>query len=131
MKNYIFTLVFFAAALLTVDANAQTKIRKSSKPADEYPYPHDIPKPHFSVRPIKAPTQVSYDGSTTVFTVNFPQNSNGGTVEVLRNGAKVAGITAGGGTTFSCRLKDYGVGDYNIIVSRDNTVVYSKNITVR
>ena len=57
--------------------------------------------------------------------------AEGGTVEVFCNGAKVTGITAGGGTTFSCILKDYGEGDYDIIVSSGNTVVYSRNIIVR
>lgn len=79
----------------------------------------------------QTPVNVSYDSSTTVLTVNFPQNSNGGTVEVFRDGVKVSAMTAGGGTTFSCMLDDYGEGEYDIIVNRGNTVLYSKNVSIR
>lgn len=46
------------------------------------------------------------------------------------NGSKVAGIITGGGTTFSCTLKDYGLGNYNIIVSDKKTVIYTKNVVI-
>jgi hypothetical protein len=52
-------------------------------------------------------------------------------VEVYRDGAKVAGITANAGTTFSCVLREYGEGNYTVIVSSGNTVVDSRNFTVR
>jgi len=129
MKKILLAAAIIAVSGAMTELSAQISTNSRDSEGDggrNYPLPHKKPKPN-------KPTYINafYDSSTTVLTVNFPQNSNGGTVEVLRNGAKVAGITAGGGTTFSCRLKDYGVGDYNIIVSRDNTVVYSKNITVR
>ena len=63
--------------------------------------------------------------------MKYPSNSQGGTVDVYHNGAKVAGITANGGTTFSCTLRDYGTGDYNVIVSNGNTVIDNKNYTVK
>jgi len=46
------------------------------------------------------------------------------------NGSKVAGITTGGGTRYSCMLKDYGAGNYNIIVSNKKTVIYTKNVVI-
>ena len=100
-----------------------------SKPTE---FEHEVPFPHKSIKPHKpVSTSVTYNDVSTVLTVNFPSNAEGGTVEVFCNGAKVTGITAGGGTTFSCILKDYGEGDYDIIVSSGNTVVYSRNVIVR
>ena len=75
--------------------------------------------------------RVSYDASSTVLTVQFTSNLHGGTVDVYRDGAKVAGITANSGTTFSCVLREYGEGNYSVIVSNGNTVIDSKNFTVR
>lgn len=74
---------------------------------------------------------VSYDTASTTLTVKFPSNSQGGTVEVYRDGEKVAEITANAGTSFGCILREYGEGNYNVIVSNGNTVVESKNFTVR
>lgn len=74
---------------------------------------------------------VSYDTASTTLTIKFQSNSQGGTVDVYRDGAKVAGITANDGTTFSCVLREYGDGNYNVIVSNGNTVVESKSFTVR
>ena len=93
---------------------------------------HSFPKPHGCVIPHK-PTAaiVSYNAVSTILTVKFQSNSQGGTVEVFRDGTKVAGITANAGTTFSCVLREYGVGNYNVIVSNGNTVIDSKNFTVR
>lgn len=73
---------------------------------------------------------VSYEDSSTLLTVDFPFNTEGGTVEVFCDGSKVAGITTGGGTMFSCTLQDYGLGNYNIIVSDKKTVVYTKNVVI-
>jgi hypothetical protein len=88
-------------------------------------------RPHFSTRPGNKSATITFDATSTTLTVKFPSNSQGGTVEVYRNGAKVADITTNGGTTFSCRLREYGTGNYNVIVSNGNTVVDSKNYTVR
>ena len=73
---------------------------------------------------------VSYEDSSTLLTVNFPFNTEGGTVEVFCDGSKVAGITTGGGTMFSCTLQDYGTGNYDIIVSDKKTVIYTKNVII-
>lgn len=92
-----------------------------------------LPLPHNSVLPgsINKSATVSYNSLSTVLTVKFRNFSQGGTVEVYRDGAKVAGITTKGGTTFSCRLREYGAGNYTVIVSNGKTVVDSKNFTVR
>jgi hypothetical protein len=89
-------------------------------------------KPSHCIRPVKNTTySVSYNSATTNLTVDFRENSSTYQVEVFRNGSKVAGMSASGNTTFSCTLKDYGEGDYDIIVSSGNTVVYSRNIIIR
>ena len=87
--------------------------------------------PKSSVRPHKTSAIVSYDEASTMLTVQFSPNSHGGTIDVYRDGVKVAGITANSGTTFSCILREYGDGNYNVIVSNGNTVIDSKNFTVR
>lgn len=110
-----------------VSASAQRYKRMCCNPNEK----HTIWTPKFSVRPHSASASVSYDAASTTLTVKFPSNSQGGTVEVYRDGAKVAGISTKGGTTFSCRLHEYGAGNYNVIVSNGNTVVDSKNFTVR
>lgn len=110
-----------------VSASAQRYKRMCCNPNER----HVGLKPRFSARPHRASASVSYDAASTTLTVKFPSNSQGGTVEVYRDGAKVAGITTNGGTTFSCRLREYGAGNYNVIVSNGNTVVDSKNYTIR
>ena len=110
-----------------VSASAQRYKRMCCNPNER----HVGLKPRFSVRPHSASASVSYDAASTTLTVKFPSNSQGGTVEVYRDGAKVAGISTNGGTTFSCRLHEYGAGNYNVIVSNGNTVVDSKMFTVR
>jgi len=111
-----------------VSASAQRYRRMSNNPDER----HIGLKPRFSTRPsVQETAAVSYDAKSTVLTVKFPYNNNGGTVEVYHNGAKVAGVTANGGTTFSCKLRDYGTGNYNVIVSNGNTVIDSKYFTVK
>ena len=90
---------------------------------------HDAPLPHRSIR-LHKPV-VSYDEASTILMVKFSSSSHGGMVDVYRDGEKVAGVTANSGTTFSCILREYGDGNYNVIVSNGNTVIYSKNFTVR
>ena len=83
-------------------------------------------------RNIKQPSaNVSYDAMTTILNVDFPANSLGGTVEVFKNGSRIGAMTSGAGTTFGCVLMDYGVGQYSVIVTHGNTVLYSKNIEVK
>ena len=110
-----------------VSASAQRYKRLCNKPDER----RIGALPKFSVRPQRASAAVSYDAASTTLTVKFPSKSQSGTVEVYRNGAKVAGITTNGGTTFSCRLREYGTGNYTVIVSNGKTVVDSKNFTVR
>lgn len=119
--------------LATIQAHAQNEQREQNGYGENGIDPDLWPGPVGKIinKPIKSSVNVSYNISTTVLTVSFSSISNGGTVEVYRDGVIVAGITAGGGTTFSCLLNDYGEGDYYIIVSQGNTVVYSKNITIR
>ena len=74
---------------------------------------------------------VNYDTASTTLTVRFQSNSQGGTVEVYHDDEKVAGITANSGTTFSCILREYGEGNYNVIVSNGNTVIDAKKYTVK
>ena len=130
MKKYIFGIAFIASLLSAADSSAQC--RGISKKHSDSKDPYNVPEPHLSIRPHRQnPIHVSYDESSTILTVDFSHCSNGGTVEVYRDGVKVSAMTAGGGTTFSCVLNDYGEGDYDIIVSRGNTVVYSRNVIVR
>lgn len=112
--------------LATIQATAQQRCQSKSQSTDKGKW---YPDPMRKI--VRNPVHVSYDESSTILTVDFSHRSNGGTVEVYRDGVKVSAMTAGGGTTFSCMLNDYGEGDYDIIVSRGNTVVYSRNIIVR
>ena len=94
----------------------------------------DIGRPHGCIRQIHkkvATVNVSYDAMTTILNVDFPANSLGGTVEVFKNGSRIGAMTSGAGTTFGCVLMDYGVGQYSVIVTHGNTVLYSKNIEVK
>ena len=101
-----------------------------SRSADGHKHWTDLPLPHKSIVPHwTKPATIKFDEASTILMVNFP--SNGGTVEVYRNGAKVAGTTSNGGTTFSCILREYGTGNYSVIVSSGNTVIDNKNFTVR
>ncbi len=85
--------------------------------------------PKFSVRPQRASAVISYDAASMVLTVKFPPK--GGTVTVTHNGTQVASMTAGSGTTFRSELRQYGTGNYTVIVSNGKTVVETKNYTVR
>lgn len=125
MKKII-TLSF---ALLATFYSAEAQ-RQFKKCTSDKIYP-PIHRPHFSKRPDSRAITVSFDASSTVLTVKFPSNSQSSTAEVFREGMKVTGVTANGGTTFSCKLRDYGTGNYNVIVSSGNTVIDSRNYTVK
>ncbi|MBQ3657487.1 MAG: hypothetical protein II956_11670 [Bacteroidales bacterium] len=129
MNKKVFITTTFVM-LATIHANAQN-VSNGYGVAGIDPTKFPDPTRKIINEPIKPSVNVSYNISSTVLTVSFSSISNGGTVEVYRDGVIVAGISAGGGTTFSCMLNDYGEGDYYIIVSQGNTVVYSKNITIR
>jgi len=132
-KYYVLPMVITAISVLSTESYGQRNVCCSTAGSNSQDGGHwRIGRPH-GCRKYKhqETVHVSYDESSTILIVYFSQYSEDSTVEVFCNGAKVTGITAGGGTTFSCILKDYGEGDYDIIVSRGNTVVYSRNIIVR
>ena len=75
--------------------------------------------------------RVSYNFMSTVLNVSFPSNSQGCKVEIYRNGAKVINAAAPAGASLSYVLRNYGVGNYTVVVSSGKTVVYSNNVTVK
>ena len=115
--------------MIAASINAEAECGTKNYPIDPTNWP--INRPHQSPKKFGTTATVTFDAASTVLTVEFPSNSRGGAVEVFRDGVKVAGITTKGGTTFSCTLRDYGTGGYNVIVSNGNTVIDSKNFTVR
>jgi hypothetical protein len=117
------------AAMMLVFVSGVASAQKDCTNTNNGVNVHSVPRAHRSIRPHK-PT-VSYDEASTTLTVRFQSNSHGGTVEVYHDEEKVAGITANSGTTFSCILREYGEGNYNVIVSNGNTVVESKSFTVK
>jgi hypothetical protein len=82
----------------------------------EYKRPHRCPKHH-------KPT-ISYNTSSTALTVNFPA-ANGGKVEIYRNGSLVVSANAPAGSTLNYVLRNYGAGDYTVVVSCGNTAIYN------
>ena len=85
-------------------------------------------RPHLCPR--QQPAIVNYNSSTTQLKVDF-KTSQGGRVEIYRNGVKVVNTSAPAGTNLSYVLRNYGKGEFTIIVSQGNTVVYSKQVTVK
>lgn len=113
------------------ETSAQTRRGMMSTPPGQGDWT-TLPRPHRSHKPHRgSAANVTYEATSTVLTVKFLSNSQGGTIEVFHDGAKVAGVTTNGGTTFSCTLREYGTGNYNVIVSNGNTVIDSKNYTVK
>ena len=117
------------AAMMLVFVSSVASAQKDCTNTNNGVIGHRSPRQHRSIRPHK-PT-VSYDEASTALTVKFQSNSQGGTVEVYHDDEKVAGITANSGTTFSCILREYGEGNYNVIVSNGNTVMESKSFAVK
>ena len=74
---------------------------------------------------------VTYDASSTALTVKFPTANCGGKVEIYRYGAKVVSANAPAGATLCYMLRNYGRGNYTVMVSSGNTVVYSRSIMVK
>lgn len=132
----ILTIAMLIAAGTAMDVSAQIRpnlnINTTCKAEGKYGNQKILPIPHRSHKPHRgSAANVTYEAASTVLTVKFLSNSQGGTIEVFHDGAKVAGVTTNGGTTFSCVLRDYGTGSYNVIVSNGNTVIDSKNYTVK
>lgn len=127
MKRIVIIAAFIAAAGAMTNASAQVLTMSNDKKNKIGTGDNHLP--HRSVRLHKP--LVSYDEASTMLIVQFSSHSHGGTVEVYRDGEKVAEVTANSGTTFGCVLREYGDGNYNVIVSNGNTVIYSKNYTVQ
>lgn len=122
------TIILFAALFAAgFNADAQGLSKKHNSCGIVPPF-H---RPHFSVRSGGKSATISYDEASTMLMVNFSSNSHGSAVEVLHDGAQVADITANSGTTFSCILRDYGEGNYTVIVFSSSTVIETKNFTVK
>ena len=86
--------------------------------------PHKCPKPigHNSV---------AYNASTTALTVKFSSNGQGGKVEIYHNGAKVVNVAVPAGASLNYVLRNYGKGEFRIIVSSGNNVVYKNCVIVK
>lgn len=76
------------------------------------------------------PVSATYNSCSTLLTVKFPI-TNGGKVEIYRNGVKVVNTSAAAGASLSYVLRNYGKGNYTIIVSCGNTVVYDNNVVIK
>ena len=126
MKKVFLMAAIFAVSGVTANTSAQTMgdVIVNSNGDIEHPRPHKSPKPN--TKP-----QVSYNSTSTVLNVTFSASSQGGKVEIYRNGVKVVNITAPAGASLSYVLRNYGKGDYTVIVSQGNTVVYSNCVTVK
>ena len=85
---------------------------------------HKCPKPNHVPR-------VSYNSTSTVLNMSFPGNSQGGRVEIFRNGIKVVNATVPAGASLNYVLRNYGKGEFTVIVSQGNTVVYSNSVIVK
>lgn len=121
--------VFLMAALFAVSsASAQTTGSGTSgsdnNDDSRFHMPHKCPKPN--TKP-----QVSYNSASTVLNVLFSGNGQGGKVEIYRSGVKVVNTSAPADASLSFVLRNYGKGDYTVIVSSGNTVVYSNYVTVK
>lgn len=91
--------------------------------------PPIIKKNVYVKRPNVQPT-VIYNATTTMLTVKMPAITSG-KVEIYRNGVKVVDATATAGSNLSFVLRNYGNGNYAIIVRQENTVVYSSSVEVK
>ena len=89
-----------------------------------YQPPHKCPKPNHTPR-------VSYNPASTVLNVSFPGNWQGGKVEIYRNGTRVVGVKAQAGASLCYTLRNYGKGEFTIIVSQGNMVVYRGSYNVK
>ncbi len=76
------------------------------------------------------PASATYNSGSTELTVNLPA-TNGGKVEIYRNGTLVVSVNASAGATLNYILRNYGTGNYTVVVSCGNTVVYSNSVEVK
>ena len=88
------------------------------------------PRGYFIKRPgLNIPTAI-YNAPTTELTVKMPAITSG-KVEIYRNGVKVVDAAATAGASLSYVLRNYGKGNYAVIVRQGNTIVYSSNTNVK
>ena len=125
MKKALLTIAFLIVAGTTINASAQIYRLLCRKIGDKEMTAPQRNWHHHS----KISVFVSYDAASTVLTVKFPPK--GGTVTVTHNGTQVASMTAGSGTTFRSELRQYGTGNYTVIVSNGKTVLETKNYVVK
>ena len=118
----VMALIIFSSA--TETAISQTCGKQPETVRIELPQPHRCQQ-------IKKTPQVSYNFASTVLNVSFPGNGQGGKVEIYRNGVKVVNTSAPAGASLSYVLRNYGAGDYTIVVSQGNTVVYSRTMKIK
>lgn len=128
MKKVFLMAAILAVSGLMAEVSAQTTGETDSGNGNSYDIFHH--KPHKCPKPSKTP-QVSYNSSSTVLNVSFPTNGQGGKVEIYRNGIKVVNTTAPAGTSLCYMLRNLGKGEFKIIVSQGNTVVYYGNYVVK
>lgn len=129
MKN--FKLIIGGGVLLSCITTKSFALQEKQLTIDGTPvYKDDYYRPHRCPKTNK-PITTDYNATSTALSVKFPSNGQGGQVEIYRNGAKVVGTSAPAGTSLSYVLLNYGKGNYTVIVSSGNTVVYSENMRVK
>lgn len=119
-------LIFFATLMITCShlsaQNVVSKSNRNTNPVITLPTPKGMAK---GCKPA-----VSYNSASTALTVKFPA-TGGGKVEIYRNGAKVVNVNAAAGAMLSYTLRNYGRGNYTVLVSSRNTVVYCRSMNVK
>lgn len=82
------------------------------------------------VKRLNTKPTVIYNASTTTLTVKMPAITSG-KVEIYRNSVKVVDATVAAGANLSFVLRNYGKGNYTIIVRQKNSVVYNRSMKVK
>ncbi|MBR2194796.1 MAG: hypothetical protein IJ911_04205 [Salinivirgaceae bacterium] len=125
MKN---SKVFIGGVLLltsiTTNSFAEYNTQGTNTMENFTQRPHKCPKPVVEAK-------VSYNPASTVLNVSFPGNWQGGKVEIYRNGTRVVGVKAQAGASLCYTLRNYGKGEFTIIVSQGNMVVYRGSYNVK
>lgn len=115
-----------AALMFAMSASAGTYPDGDDDNTKTIHRPRGVKRKNTEMRP-----QLSYNSVSTVLNVLLPANSRDGKVEIYRNGARVVSANAPASATLSYVLRNYGTGNYTVIVSQGNTVVYSNNVVVK
>lgn len=124
--KFIIGVVLFIG--ITTDSFAQegSTSNNGNTPPEK---PEKYYRPHRCPHPINSPA-ATYNDATTALTVKFPATC-GGKIEIYRNGAKVVSTNTPAGAMLCYMLRNYGKGNYTVIVSSGNTVVYSRSMMVK